>query len=367
MYWHGGGDVRHLLRDEIPLDSEMLYSLSRRARRRLRDLEVSSQTALQIDRSRQVLCVQGTAQGIAQVRSEVECRAGPRKSISPSLWAELLRTRKMEGPFAVLHVLQAMSQCRLHIERSRPEVRIFGTDAKARIAISLLDQLNEQCSTVSLLVDAGAWLSFSEERLEQLGRRLGATVRMEGKHIVIQGLACVVELAVVELRRLLSDMDHAVSDLSLSANEAVAQALASLKVQPSLLAREGHSMSDRLDETFDGYGQAVSESIHPFFPHQARPTLSTALPAFEDANSSAAAFHLCHHCGAPRFCSRCGNHNWGACELENGFSQGYAAPFMNSVPRSASGENLLPPYFADAADVMSLTGGSSSLAQRISM
>ena len=55
-------------KDEIPLDAEMLYALSRRARRRLRDLEVSTQTVLQIDRQRRLLCIQGSYEGIAEVR-----------------------------------------------------------------------------------------------------------------------------------------------------------------------------------------------------------------------------------------------------------------------------------------------------------
>ena len=55
-------------KDEIPLDAEMLYALSRRARRRLRDLEVSTKTVLQIDRHRRVLCIQGSYEGIAEVR-----------------------------------------------------------------------------------------------------------------------------------------------------------------------------------------------------------------------------------------------------------------------------------------------------------
>merc|ERR1719277_1098332 len=84
--------------------------------------------------------------------------SAPRKPVSGAVWAELMRTRMFEAnsPSATLSQLQQGSGCRVHIERHRQEVRLFGTSEAIEKAEDLIEQLAEKVTERVVMVPSGS-------------------------------------------------------------------------------------------------------------------------------------------------------------------------------------------------------------------
>eukprot|EP00913_Durusdinium_trenchii_P018194 g17093.t1 len=106
---------------QIPLDDALVNGFRRRGRRKLREIEEACPDVLvKFDKASGCLVVKGAWEAVRRVQDQVDCMRGPRKQLSPALWAELMRTRSC--PLGVLERLQAAVGARLHIERQRREL-----------------------------------------------------------------------------------------------------------------------------------------------------------------------------------------------------------------------------------------------------
>jgi len=207
----------------------------------------------------------------------------------------------------------------LHIERSRPEVRVFGTEAAAQGAVDIIERLDTHCKSVSLPVDAGAWLSLTQERLKSLAQTLGVTLRIEGKEVLIHGLAEVVSSAEAELKHFLAHPDeYTVADLQAASTAQTEQVLNSLALPPP--DHRGRNGTGAGDWREPGHMNAAAKRMWQVQMQEEHPMV-------ESCGSQA-----CHHCGAPRYCTTCGNETWSLSVHDSTGCQGYAASVSASHP-----------------------------------
>lgn len=190
---------------DVLLEPELLANFSR-SRRRLRELQASTQAVLKVDRARGVLRATGTESAISRVRHQVECLGGPRKQLSTASWAELMRTRTLVGTDAArmsgVERIQHLSSCRLHIERASQEIRLFGPKAATAMAAKLVDQFQNMCSEQA--VRASDLERLSSETLHQIAHSGSVSLRVEGRTISVLGFDFAVREAAKELRRYMS-------------------------------------------------------------------------------------------------------------------------------------------------------------------
>lgn len=186
----------------IQLDPELLNMLYRRSRRRLRDIRAMCHAGLKLDRVRSTLHVTGTPEAIEAVRSQLEHLGGPVKSLSAAVWMELLRTRTLtSGPQATIVRMQEASGCRIHIERGRQEVRLFGPKDQVVVAAELLDKFAESC--VDEAVPVADPTVFPAMVLQAIAHAFSVTLRVEDKEIRALGIRESVAKAVGELQKYL--------------------------------------------------------------------------------------------------------------------------------------------------------------------
>lgn len=191
---------------EIPLSDDLLTNFCKRSRRRFVEIQNATQAQLKLDRVRGCLRVAGTEQSIAAVHKHLEGLVGPRIHVGAGVWAELMRTRTlMDSSKAAVAHLQETSGCRIHIERSRQEVRLFGSSASVKIAEKILEELALECEEV--LVPAPAEiLERSTEVLESLAHACAVTFRLDASEgVTVLGTKASVRRAVEELRRHVAD------------------------------------------------------------------------------------------------------------------------------------------------------------------
>lgn len=160
---------------EIHLDSELLNILCRRGRRRLRLIQTDCGVGARLDRARSVLHVSGSEAAVQDVRRQLSSLRGPRKAVSPAVWAELMRTRTLadSSEDGLVAWLQQESGCRIHIERTRQEVRIFGPNEDVAVAEQMLEELERSC-TEDLAQVCGGTLRADE----------GQAVKVLAQHLV---------------------------------------------------------------------------------------------------------------------------------------------------------------------------------------
>jgi len=213
---------------EIVLEPDVLAALCRRGRRRLRDIQQSSQASLKLDRYRGVLQVTGFQSAIADVLRQLESLSGPCLSVTAAVWAELMRTRKIDDMTqAAVARIQHESGCRVHIDRNSQDVRLFGRQDKVVVAQRLLEQLEPMC--VAEAVHMKGPMPLDAEQLQVFAQVFGVGLQLEQRQITVLGIAGAVAEAAKELRKSNLGAGLEVSMHSEAARLAISEAMASLQ------------------------------------------------------------------------------------------------------------------------------------------
>lgn len=184
---------------EVALEPEVLAAICRRGRRRLRDIQSSCQASLKLDRCRGVLSVTGSKSSIADVKKQLEGLSGPSLTVSPAVWAELMRTRTNPDPTqAAVARIQQETGCRIHIERSIQQVRLFGSKIETAVALNVFKDFERMC--VEEVVDLKCLLPSDSETLQTFAQDCGVTLQVEGQRITVLGIQEAVAEAATQLR-----------------------------------------------------------------------------------------------------------------------------------------------------------------------
>lgn len=269
---------------EIPLPQEILSSLCRRSRRRLHDMQMRSRASIRLDRQRSVMLVTGSQQAVNSVRAMLGSLGGPHKTVSPPVWAELMRTRTWsDHPQAAIWHLQKESGCRIHIERTSQEVRLFGSSDSIAAAEKLIDAFAEDCSSESVLMATSA---LTATEVQSLACSCGVTFRIEPDHILILGFRDAVASAVEEVKRYARERETE-PDKTMMPNECFAQGGNSSCCGTPELSPADVSQS----KTFG------------IMQHQAFSQDASVTPVCQRAAP-------CPTCGVGRFCVHCGEPFW---------------------------------------------------------
>jgi len=219
---------------EILLDPEVLRALYRRGRRRLRDIQASSQAILKLDRLRGVLKVVGSKESIADAQRQLDCVVGSHLDVSPVMWAELMRTRtNPDVSQAAIAQIQHSSGCRIHIERNDHQVQLFGPQNKSAVAQHLLKKLESMCTEKVVNIEGHVNL----EALHMFAEEFGVTLQVEETNITIMGIEGAVVEAAKEIHNYDFDKAHLgqsnhMSESSDVACAAISAAISRLFVDP---------------------------------------------------------------------------------------------------------------------------------------
>lgn len=142
------------------------------------------------------------------LRTQPASPKGLQKEVPPAVWSELMRTRfAAEDPQQALARVQLESGCRIHIDRHKNQVRIFGVHDCMQVAMHLLDELAADCieEVVALHED-----SLSDERLTELDHLAQAhhvTIRVETAQLVVLGQRAAVAEAMQTLGKAFSQQE----------------------------------------------------------------------------------------------------------------------------------------------------------------
>jgi len=299
--WGSAGSEQFAGTVEISLDPELLNTLYRRSRRRLRDIQASCHALLKLDRARSSLRVSGSEEAIRSVRRHLENLSGPCKPLAPAAWAELMRTRTLRySSRATIAHIQNQSGCRIHIERGLQEARLFGPKEGIAVADRLLDEFAETCGEE--VVSVGSPTSaLSSTKLQALAHAFGITLRVEGQDVVVLGVRAAVARASQELQRYVSDPEG--------------YSVESLPKAPESDSEEHAAEKAWLARAKDGSGDAVVApawmgAVTKLKPPREQPAAPRAgsrrnAPVVQDRHGSA-----CPSCGAGCFCAGCGVQVW---------------------------------------------------------
>jgi len=261
--------------EDLVLDDVALAMFCRRGKRRVRDIQAACNVLLRLDRVRSLLRVTGTAENIDLVRKQLATLSGPRRAVPAAVWAELMRTRRKIGTEdALIEVMQERCGCRIHIERSRHEVRIFGDDGGVQKADEILKELATQCTQECVPINENAQLSGAS--LESLANHCGVSLRIEQCRIVVFGRKTVLANAVKELRSYIADpVGHPMASVQAPEEE------------DDLHSNSNPQAADDVTEDEQEYHGANG-----------------------GACSGCGSNHTCPTCGSARFCSHCGTMLW---------------------------------------------------------
>jgi hypothetical protein len=192
------------VREEIVLEPELLNSLYRRGGRRLRDIQKSCRVSVWFDKFRGVLQLSGSEACVASAKNLIAGLGGPRVPVSAAVWLELSRTRKLlSGSEAAVANIQRESGCRIHVERTRQEVHLFGNSESVVIAQKLLKELDLNCIEEVIEVTD----SVNSMALQALATKCGVSCRCEDNLARILGLRNSVKKAVETINQHLKDSD----------------------------------------------------------------------------------------------------------------------------------------------------------------
>lgn len=185
---------------EIALDPELLSCFCRRGRRRLREIQSTCKVVAKLDRRRSILRVSGSTSAIQAVHKQLPSLCGSYRPVPVAVWAELMRTRTLQDSAdATVQRLQEESGCRIHIERSRHEVRVFGPKEGVVVADRLLQELAVSCVGEAVQIDKARKLD--PKQLECLARSGGVTFQASDDEILVLGQRQSVEQAAEQLRK----------------------------------------------------------------------------------------------------------------------------------------------------------------------
>jgi len=308
----GPGPVAAGKHTEFTLTHELLSMLCRRGQRRLRMLQASCQVSARLDRSRSVLLVCGSDAAIRDVRKQLESFGGKRRMVPAAVWAELMRTRTMhEGTQGLVAQLQQESGCRIHIERDRQEVRIFGPSEDVEVAESLLEELEEACTEQRVPVDDPSCLNIFV--LHAMARAFNVILRMDSGFIVALGFHTAVAIATQELKRYIKE-PSAYPALTISSSSS----------EPISVGAGQHCNQNTYSSQYFGTGicdnPTFTDAPYTTNPRTLAPAPGEGTPVqaaerssncvgLQSASSSSAtscSTRTCPTCGAGRYCVFCG-------------------------------------------------------------
>mmetsp|Transcript_67335 Transcript_67335/g.130117 ORF Transcript_67335/g.130117 Transcript_67335/m.130117 type:complete len:446 (+) Transcript_67335:106-1443(+) len=347
--------------EETLLDADVLSALCRRSRRRLRDIEARCQVTMKIDRLRCVLRTSGSEASIRAALRQIACMSGQRKSVAVAVWAELMRTRTIQQPGtskATIARLQQQSGCRVHIERSRCEVRLFGVPDGIDMASRLIDELEDICTEEP--VHAENVSQFPMSTLEAFARRGNVTLCIEEDSIIVRGLTDAAARTAEELRAyvanpqsypplhvaetFLQDAEHG-GEVNMHLGIVTTRTFSDSPAPQSTVPAK--SQSSNLPENLDWRQQQQQQQQQQQHKQQQKQQKHVLL----DGCST------CPTCGTPKFCVYCGASLWqlnksnsptvaqhmhtcrnaGASESASGSQNGAASSSMTPFPGAASG------------------------------
>jgi len=253
------------------------------------------------------LQVVGSETGIQAVRRQLESFAGPRKPVPTAVWAELMRTR-MHSTTALISVatIQEETGCRVHIERSRCEVRLFGDVQGVRQASERIDELATRC--IESFVPLAGCSDIPAEELQNLAHDNRVTFFQESGKIVVYGLKDAVSKAVVSLQEAIASRPAEATDVSSpEENRASSTELSGAEAGRAQVTFEGSESSQPCVPP-----STVLAAVPPQVGHGAQQgaigaVKKKAVPAQANA-ARCRSGHLqcCPTCGAARFCTECG-------------------------------------------------------------
>jgi hypothetical protein len=164
----------------------------------LREIQTTCKVKVSLDKLRGKLHISGSESDVAAAKYHIGGLGGPRKVVKPALWAELLRTRTIpSGQQAHITNIQQESGCRIHIERSRHEVRLFGHDDTTTVAERLLDELAVRCTEVVLPMPSGI---SNSPAVQAVADGCGVTLCLEERQVAVLGIRDSVNNAVEVLK-----------------------------------------------------------------------------------------------------------------------------------------------------------------------
>jgi hypothetical protein len=215
--------------------------------------------------------------------------------------------------------MQEETDCRVHIERSRCEVRLFGDARGVRQASERIDELASQCIEAFVPLDGSSKLP--DEQLQNLAYEHHVTFIQETRKIVAYGLKGPVSKAVVSLQEAIASRLPEAADVSSpeehsskrsvaeeNRDQAAIEGLESSRthflpstvlaaVPPQAILPQSKEMPGHLNIVA---GRASQQGARGAVMQQ---------PFFAQANAATCrSGHLqcCPTCGAARFCTECG-------------------------------------------------------------
>mmetsp|Transcript_152601 Transcript_152601/g.487582 ORF Transcript_152601/g.487582 Transcript_152601/m.487582 type:complete len:488 (+) Transcript_152601:1-1464(+) len=319
-----GGMDRGMACTELPLDDAVFTSFCRRGRKRLRQMQETFGVTLRLDRQQLVLRVIGPASNVQTVSQHVATLSGPRRPVPAPVWAELMRTRTLQGPEALVERLQDACGCRIHIERSDREVRIFGDEEAVAKADQLLDELALKCTQDMIPISDSSTLSGPT--LQVLAQKARVSLRVEPCRLVVYGLKDLVAEALVPLREYVeAPTSHPLHDMQACESNPQDDRTNTLGSLGSLEEVEGGSADDGGSFGSQRRGSGFEDSRGT---PSSRPTRQHAMNAWGQAprtstkargdrggngsGGSGGGCCVCTTCGCGRFCGHCGTQVWQA-------------------------------------------------------
>jgi len=396
---------------EISLNQEVLAVICRRGRRRLRDLQTSCQASLKLDRARSVLQVRGSHDAIKDVQRQLQMLTGPSVSVSPAVWAELMRTRTTaESSEAAVAMIQQECGCRIHIERSAQQIRLFGPQDVTVSAQHLLEILDDMCGEESVMMECPLHLDM--DMLQTFAQEFGVTLQVEDKQITVLGIKGAVAEAAQELRKYESDnklleRGCEAATPSDAAHSAILAAMAKLKVsedgaESTNVSSPGTTFTHTdTGDSGEGNGSpprglmqgVVISKMPPASSPATNPQHESQINHSGGYSAYGSSANFCVHCGkraekiagigTPKFCIYCGqpmatgadsthsdSGNSGHVYVKphkphNGFSYANQMPVMpmqQFLPSPQYGNQMMPPGMVM---LVPMAGAANGLQQRM--
>eukprot|EP00437_Effrenium_voratum_P009953 CAMPEP_0181430710 /NCGR_PEP_ID=MMETSP1110-20121109/17864_1 /TAXON_ID=174948 /ORGANISM="Symbiodinium sp., Strain CCMP421" /LENGTH=390 /DNA_ID=CAMNT_0023554035 /DNA_START=27 /DNA_END=1200 /DNA_ORIENTATION=+ len=311
---------------EITLDPELNASFCRRGRRRLREIQASSRAQLKFDRARGVLRVSGSEAAVQEVQRQLECLGGPRKSVNNAVWAELMRTRMSDdSTSSAVQRIQQLSGCRVHIERTAKEVRLFGPKLAVTAAAHFLEDLQALCTQKEVELD-----SVSGTNLQQVAQQHCVTIMAEEEHCNVLGFDFAVERALQHLREGRRAEDSAPCA---ETTAQIAAALVKLAGDGSSVSTSGSVKAQFEDSDYSSEVEDKEKAI--------------GASREEHGNHSC----CCPSCGATNFCVSCGSPNE---QFQMYQMQMQGMPMQGMIMNMGSGMMQMPMMAAGVGQPMAM-------------
>jgi hypothetical protein len=196
--WHSMPDHAFGTQSEtVQLSSELrLVLTSRRGTRRLHTIEMKSGASLALDLTRDLLIISGTEHAIQVAKVEVECLHGVPVSVSAGLWAELMRCREQDSD-GMLFSLQNATGMRIHVDRFRQEIRVYGRRSCMHKVYETVAELSTRCSEE--IVTLPPWMN-EPAGLEMIAEKHAVTITVQEGIVVLRGFTTTVKKAAEEVR-----------------------------------------------------------------------------------------------------------------------------------------------------------------------